>query len=610
MGEIMKNVKKAFEMINYNIWTLVGFESLFKVLSLAIFTPLFFNLFNLIMKFRGFKYLSFENIGAFLLNPKTFLWLLLLIILLTIYTMFDITTIIIILDESYNKRKIKVIDAVRISLRKCRQVFFPTNILLSFMVLFLIPFLNIGLASSFVSTIRIPEFIMEFIMQNNLFLGILIGVVLILSIILFRWIYAIHYFVLEDINFFKAKKKSILLSKKNHLQDLLIIIVVQLISVIVYFVFVLLGIVAISFINQVCDVLWLKSFTMSIIWVFIVISFWLFAMLATPIAYATISSLFYYNKEKKKEEIKVIERVKYDCDVKINKKIKVISFFAVLLAIMGSSIFIYGVDKGKFNLNIEHVRKIEVTAHRGSSVKYPENTMLAFRKAKEEGADFIELDVQETKDGQLIVMHDSNFKRTTGLNKNTWELDLEEVKKLDAGSYFSREFAGEKIPTLEEVVIFAKENNVKLNIELKPSGHEHNLEQKVVDLINYYDFKDDCVVTSGVYEVLQNVKKCDSLITTVYVMCLAYGDITALKDADHFSVEESSVRKSMVKKIHQEGKKIMVWTVNSEDKVLRMIDLDVDNIITDNIKQTKDVIYANKTSNIIQEFVKSLAKVF
>lgn len=384
----------------------------------------------------------------------------------------------------------------------------------------------------------------------------------------------------------------------------------QLISVIVYFAFVLLGIVAISFINQVCDVLWLKSFTMSIIWVFIVISFWLFAMLATPIAYATISSLFYYNKEKKKEEIKVIERVKYDCDVKINKKIKVFSFFAVLLAIIGSSIFIYGVDKGKFNLNVEHVRKIEVTAHRGSSIKYPENTMLAFRKAKEEGADFIELDVQETKDGQLIVMHDSNFKRTTGLNKNTWELDLEEVKKLDAGSYFSREFAGEKIPTLEEVVIFAKENNVKLNIELKPSGHEHNLKQKVVDLINYYDFKDDCVVTSGVYEVLQNVKKCDSLITTVYVMCLAYGDITALKDADHFSVEESSVRKSMVKKIHQEGKKIMVWTVNSEDKVLRMIDLDVDNIITDNIKQTKDVIYANKTSNVIQEFVKSLAKVF
>lgn len=606
----MKSVNRVYEMLKYNIWTLVGFESIFKILSFAIFTPLFFSLFDLVMKFTGYKYLTLENIGTFLANPKTIVMLILLIIALTIYTMFDITTIIIILDESYHKRKIKAIDAVRLSLKKCKQIFFPTNILISFMVLFLIPFLNIGIASSFISTIKLPEFIMDFIVQNYLFLGILIIGVLILSSILLRWIYSLHYFVLEDINFLKARKKSINLSRKCHIKDLLIILIVQLTSVIIYFIFVILGILVIALINDMVTNLWLKSFTSSIVWVFIAISFWIFAVLATPLSYATISSLYYYNKRKQNEEIKDIPRVTYEGDIKINKKLKGILVLFWVLAIIGSSILTHGVYKGKYNLNIEYVRRVEVTAHRGSVEKAPENTMAAFIKAKEDGADFIELDVQESKDKELIIMHDSNFKRTTGVDKNVWELTLEEIKELDAGSYFSKSFKGEKVPTLEEAIVFAKNNNIKLNIELKPNGHEESLEQKVIDLIHEYDFKEECVVTSGVYEVLEKVKQIDDTIETVYVMSLAYGDITKLKSADHFSVEATSVTSSLVKLIHKEGKKLMVWTVNTEDNVLKMIDLKVDNIITDKVTTTKDIIYSSRTSDVIQEYIKFIEKVF
>ena len=157
----MKTIKKIIRMITYNIWSLVGFEVIFKLLSFAIFTPLFFSLFDLVMRLTGYKYLTLENIASFLSNPKTIGMLLVLIILMTIYTMFDITTIIIILNQSYQKKKIKVIDAIRLSLKKCRKIFFPTNIMLGFMVLFLIPFLSVGIASSFVSTIKVPEFILE-----------------------------------------------------------------------------------------------------------------------------------------------------------------------------------------------------------------------------------------------------------------------------------------------------------------------------------------------------------------------------------------------------------------------------------------------------------------
>ena len=236
--------------------------------------------------------------------------------------------------------------------------------------------------------------------------------------------------------------------------------------------------------------------------------------------------------------------------------------------------------------------------------------MSAFEGAKKLGTDWIELDVQQTKDGKIIVIHDTNFKRTTGVDKNTWELTSDEVKELDAGSWFDEKYKGAKIPFLEEVIEFAKINNIRLNIELKPTGYETNFEKNVVDIINKTNFKDRCVVTSLVYDVLENVKEYDKDIQTVYVMGLAYGDITALKAANHFSIEASSISKNLVSRIHKEGKQIYAWTVNTEESIQKMVDLNVDNIITDNIELAKDIIYASKTSNVLNEYIKRLENIF
>ena len=280
------------------------------------------------------------------------------------------------------------------------------------------------------------------------------------------------------------------------------------------------------------------------------------------------------------------------------------------IALILGFFFTYGLYRGDYNLNIEYTRRLEVTAHRGASVFYPENTMSAFVGAKKLGADWIELDVQETKDKEVIVIHDTNFKRTTGVDKNTWELSYKEIEKLDAGSFFDKKYKGEKIPLLKDVVEFAKENNIRLNIEIKPTGHEKALEKEVVDIINEENFEDSCVITSQVYDVLKKVKKYDKNIKTVYVMSLAYGDITSLKDADNFSIEAMSINKKLVKRVHNEGKELYAWTVNTKESINNMIDLNVDNIITDDITLAKDTIYSSKTSNVINEYVKLVRNIF
>ncbi len=596
--------KKLKNILGYNIKTLLGFELLYKLISVLIFVPLFLSIFHFITKISGFSYLTFENFFTFLTKPLSIIFLLLLIIIITYYTLIDISTIIVILDASYQKQKITIKEAFIKAIEKSKKIFKLKNIFLPFLIIFLIPFLNIGISSSFISTISIPEFITDFIMHNTFLTIVYYLAILILAVILFRWLFVLHYFVLEDCNFKEARKRSIKLSKKNKLKDFLRITISQIVLGIVYVLFILLNIILIMAIYKLAgSVNILGNLSITIIWLIIAISFIIIMLLATPFSYALISILYYHHKDKTNEKIAHI-KIKQKEQIQIKKKFNIIKYAVIILVIGSATLFTYSIINGKYDLNVEYIRTMEVTAHRGASVDNPENTMSAFRGAKEKGADWIELDVQQTKDGKIIVMHDTNLKRTTGVNKNTWTVTYDEIKDLDAGSFFSSDFKDERIPLFSEVVEFAKNNNIKLNIELKPTGHEKEFEKNVIDIVNNYDYAKNCVITSQVYEVLENVKKYDQNIKTVYVMSLAYGYITDLKEADSFSIEASSITKTLVSKVHNSGKEIYAWTVNTKESISKMVELNVDNIITDNITLAKDTIYESKTSNLISIYIK------
>ncbi len=607
----MKKIKTFISMIKGNLWSLVEFEFLFKILSLLIFTPLFLSIFDLIMKITGYRYLTIENIVPFLSNPLTIFLLFILIILMTVYTMFDITTIIILLDQSWNGQKMKVLEAIKLSLMKCRKIFHLQNICIPFLVLFLIPFLNIGMTSSFITTIKIPEFILEFIMQNYTLLSIFVLLSFILILLLLNWIYSLHYFALEDINFKEACKKSRNLSRGNHLKDICGLAIIQLFVFILYIALIIIGISLFFIIERIIGHrIIIKSIVITIIWLYLALAVLIVTLLGVPMSYAAVSTMYYLHKKEKNEEITNFNIKSTNQIKKENNKLKNKIALFYVLAIIGGSIFTHGLYKGKYNLNIEYVRTLEVTAHRGSSIKYPENTLSSFEGAKREGANWIELDVQQTKDKNIIVMHDTNLKRTAGINQNTWEVDYEKIKEIDVGSFLNPKFHKERIPLLKDIIVWAKKKNMKLNIELKSSEHEKNLEKKVIDMITELNYIDGCVITSQIYGVLQNVKKYNKKIKTVYVMSLAYGDITSLKDVDAFSIEATSITTSLVNKIHKEGKELYAWTVNTEENIRKMIDLKVDNIVTDDVKLAKRIIYTSKKSNLINEYIKWIEQVF
>ena len=602
-------INKIKNMLIYNFKELVIFQIVFKITSFLIFAPLFLNIFNIIMKITGYEYLTFENMVGFILNPLVEFMLILLILFMMVYTFFDLSTVIIILDASYQEKKIDIKEVLTISTRKSLEVFKAKNIALAFMILFLIPFLNIGIASGFISSIKIPEFIMDYINNNLLFMFIFWLTFGLLTVILLRWLYAIHYYILENCDFKEARKRSINLIKGSRIKDLSKLIVVQGIVYGIYLIFLFIGIALIYFIYKLLQkIMIIGSVFITIIGIFLALSLIIFAALSMPLSYAVMSIMFYRHKEKNQELIKHINFNKQRRVIITTKKWQHIKATLIVVVVITGSIFTYNVATNRYNFNIEYIKNIEITAHRGDSLNYPENTILAFDSAVNKDADWIELDVQLTKDKEIVVCHDANLKRVAGVDKNIYDLSYEELSQINIKN--NNDDTNVKIPLLSDVFRWGLFNNVSFNVELKPYDDDLTLVKKVIELVKKYYLEDRVTLSSNKYSILEEIKNVDDKVSTAYIMSLAYGDISKLDKADNFSIEASSINKDLVKKLHNDGKEVFAWTVNARDSINKMLDLNVDNIITDDVEYAKKLLFESKSSNLVFVYLKMIEEIF
>jgi glycerophosphoryl diester phosphodiesterase len=312
----------------------------------------------------------------------------------------------------------------------------------------------------------------------------------------------------------------------------------------------------------------------------------IFYTLSTAGNLALITNMYYtYNLEKHNVS-KTMEDVIYIREYSYKR---IVSIAVVALALVNLYFFFVDIRNGS-PLDYMNIDKIQVTSHRGFSHDVPENTLPAIEKAIEEQADYVEVDVRVTKDGELVLLHDNSLKRTAGVNKKIWDLTYNEVFGLDAGSWLSDEFKGTKIPTLREVLELSK-GKVMLNLDLKYRAEEDALAQKVVDLIKEYEMEWQCVVTSTSLKCLEQVKELNPDIRTGFITYQIYSGLYENEAVDFFSMKYNLVSKGVVRQVHKNGKEIHVWTVNSKTEFERLERIGVDNIITDNPAYAKQVLY-------------------
>jgi glycerophosphoryl diester phosphodiesterase len=221
---------------------------------------------------------------------------------------------------------------------------------------------------------------------------------------------------------------------------------------------------------------------------------------------------------------------------------------------------------------------VRVTAHRGHARAAPENTLSAMRKAIESGADYVEMDVQLTADGKVVLLHDRDLVRVAGVARRLDELSYEEVRQLDVGSWFDPAFSGEHVPTLAEVIDLCR-GKVRLNIEMKFFGPDRRLARRVAEIVREQNVEPDCLVTSLNYDALQEAKRHNPHLRTGLTVAHSLGDVSRL-EVDALSVRADFLSDEVLRAARRHGREVHVWTVNDAREMTRLMKRGVDNIIT------------------------------
>ncbi|KZL19559.1 Glycerophosphoryl diester phosphodiesterase [Pseudovibrio axinellae] len=226
-------------------------------------------------------------------------------------------------------------------------------------------------------------------------------------------------------------------------------------------------------------------------------------------------------------------------------------------------------------------KDVLVIAHRGASAHAPENTIASIEQAVKDKADWVEVDVQETADGAVIIAHDSDFMRLIGKPAHTWELTLAEMQAFDVGGWFSAEFERQRVPTLQEALEAVK-GKATLLIELKyyAGSLVENLEEKVARIVTQAKMENEVAIMSLERSALKRMGKLEPSWNIGLLTATSIGDLSEL-NGNFVAVSSASASLSFIRRTQETGKLVFVWTVNNPSTILRYISMGVDGIITD-----------------------------
>lgn len=464
--------------------------------------------------------------------------------------------------------------------------------------------MNITLLGYFLYSVKINSTVKNVIRGSKPIIITIAVIVLFLFIYSFIHVFTTNYLAYDAEDITDGKRQSRILFKNHFFKCLMVIIGWNLlIFLVIGLIYIILAIIIIAGVlildrANMGMAIYLSVFRVAITVIKIVLP-----VISVPISFAVFTGLFYRLRNDKGNKLYIGEIAEDITEKRIRhplaQKVIAIIFSAILFTV---NIFymVKAFDNNPFNY-VEMFSDTLTMAHRGSSYEAPENTMLAFENAVKATADYIELDVHETKDGEIVVIHDDNLKRTTGVNKKVYNMTYDEIKDLDAGSYFGdeEEFKKCRIPTLEEVMSYTK-GKIKLNIEIKLSAYEPDLVEGVAALIEKYDYKDECYVTSMNYKALTEIKEINEEIKTGYILYSAYGNYYNIDNVDAFSINFSYINKNVVDAIHYRGKQLFVWTINDRKTAEKMVAMGVDAVITDNPVMGKEATYARYSYSLIE----------
>lgn len=578
---------RSIKLLRYNISSLFLFEIFYWIGAFTAGLEVVRFLMNQALKQSGFSNLTAENYAAFLWKPATLAGVALGGMVLLFLLSLQISALLVCFHYSFLHRKIYINDLFFIGLHRtvkwiCRN---PAGWLA--LSLLAVPFLEGHFLVREVFYVKILQYTLALFYQIIRSIPVLVLLGIFLFLLSCASLFSFPYIILEKEKARPGLKKGWALCKNRAGSCLIAGMAIQAGNVLL--ITVLQGAAGIGaalyamFLKapsaRVSGILVYKE------WIEIVTGI-LAGAAGTVLGILFVYTVYISDRQRKKTgSQKDTVQLPLLHQWKKRKKLAAGMLFVLILEIS----YVMYLAENRAAISDDLLAGTQITAHRGGAKEAPENTLSALEYAKEHLSDYAEIDVQETRDGVVVLLHDSNLKRTTGLDKDIWDMDYDDLRKLDAGKYFSRDYAGEPIPTLQEAMDFCG-NDLKLNVEIKYNGRNEQIVGKVVHLFEENGLVETAILSSMNYRFLQEAKELNPDIQTSYVMTMTYGSAVELIYADYISVKYSYIDQEYVKNAHRLGKAVHAWTLNGPWGIRRMHYYGVDNIITDDPSMARKTI--------------------
>ena len=546
-------------------------------------------IFKLILMSAGQDNFTTHNVIYILSEPLSLLLIFVFVLMLSLLTLLEFSVLTLMIYSSYKNVRILCKENLKKSLAKWKN--FNPKQLFFFVIYFIlmIPMSNLGLSSAFSEKFFIPAFITEELMKMKSGVIVYIVFLVVCGYINIRLIFTIPLTVINAHPFSANMKKSIEMTKKGKIK--LLFMWFRLEAVLVIAGSILLWINTLIF--ELLDSSGREIIYNNIFYTITRIILFFFIIVSKLILISSIVKIISDSGEK------LFFDTVPGVDNEIKKRKKLAATTSVIM------IIIFG-HMGYQMFSTEINKNVLIIAHRGYSEMGVENSLEALEGAKKAGADYVELDIQLTKDNKFVVMHDFNLKRLAGVNKKVKDLTFDEIEKLTIkqGEFESH------IPSFEEFVNRAKKLNIKLLVELKPNGGEpDNYAGLFINEMKRLGVEKTYKTMSGNLDIMEEIEAGDPEIETGHIIALQFGNFSDEK-VDFFVLEDFSFNDILSEDAKKKGKDIFVWTIDDSETIVKYIHKDVAGIITDYPDMVKEEIeneedsYFEKLARLVYQSIK------
>ncbi len=596
-------------VLKRNFVSLLVFELIFRIGTWLAVLPGAAFLLRWSMRVQKMKFITNQNIFKFLAHPLTIAILIFTVFVIIVLCMLEYGALLICFEYSANNMKINSWEMLLEGLMLLRRLHGRARTFT--LVTVCLPAINLLMLAAGVVKVQATNYVAERIAMSRGGIPILISVAVILCILLFVFGLSMAIrFLRQDL---EDKEKIEIFHEYHRGRFLRNVSYILLWNLIAVGILLLISAVLICVVSIYIALTPGSGYTMLRIIMhgnrlFLCIGF-LAGFISTTVNLSGLYCLAHVLEEQKvgKNEMKKRFADKTKILQLLHKRVALA--VVVTLGILELHMVVRSYITGDYNIS-DVMTGVAVTAHRGASKYAPENTLEALQLAIDQYADYAEIDVQESADGVLFLLHDMSTLRTGNKAVVAYTQTYEELQKIDVSAK-KKGYSDVRIPTLEDAILLCR-GQIKLNIEIKTNAKTPDVVDKTVAMIEDLDFVNQCVVTCTDLNYLARVKELNPDIKTGQILKVTIGDVPQSDALDFLSMKYTNVTAGLVERAHELGMEVHVWTVNDTNSLKEMTAIGVDNIITDDAPKAKQIAHGEMIGeglfSILQSLVKQVEK--